>query len=124
MNDEKPIHVRVAKALGCERQRDWGKGWCCMCHGFPHGRGPFNSGGFSEDTRIPRYDLDWSATGPLVEKYALDLWYVAKSVIHPHATWRATCEHAEGSEEDSTPLLAICNLILALHAAGKLKEAA
>jgi hypothetical protein len=70
----------------------------------------------------PRYDTDWSATGPEIERFKLDVWHVPADMPIPGMSlrWRATCERAEGSEEGDTPLIAICNLILALHAAGKL----
>jgi hypothetical protein len=68
-------------------------------------------------TRIPRYDLDWSATGPLIERFGIDL-------IHTSWGWEAS-RVVDGTLVSATDIVthtalgAVCNLILALHAAGK-----
>lgn len=60
--------------------------------------------------QFPRYDLDWSATGPLIERLGIGLylaadgWRARKSDIAVHVN----------SVRHATPLLAVCNLILAL----------
>lgn len=76
----------------------------------------------------PRYDTDWSATGPLIEKYGLTLakredaeeWLAAprQSYLDEHDGYLAyvTRPFALGP----TPLLAVCNLIFLLKEAGKL----
>jgi hypothetical protein len=59
---EKPLHVKVAEVLG----------WidCYIENGVHLGRPPIpNYGHFA----VPNYDTDWSATGPLIEKYALHI---------------------------------------------------
>jgi hypothetical protein len=118
---ERPIHVRVAEALGwidCHEVAYGAKAgafvwWGQKTRGFPEG--------------IPRYDTSWEATGPLVEKYEITLGFIKG--------WFAHCEGDSGrlylNQEDreeptiangETPLLAVCALILALAEAGKLTE--
>lgn len=126
---EKPLHVRVAEALG------WRE---CMPFSVYEvvdpetwtGDSPVPDpksisgyvGGF-----VPRYDTDWSATGPLIEKQAIDLVLAWPGDFGQDGfRWIATRGadqrgQSEGiTAEGATPLLAVCNLILALHEAGKL----
>lgn len=112
---EKPLNVRVAEALGCEPIEDDGY----EPHRFYCGCDPLTHATPGELPRLVRYDTDWSATGPLIERYGIDL----TKLLGSH------CWLAEGqpdgwldSAEGPTPLLAVCNLILALHAAGKLPQ--
>jgi len=115
----KPLHVRVAEALGWSTPRSIGN-W--MIPGEPDnyvGRPPSNvligSSGYAA---IPRYDTDWSATGPLIERLRLDLQH---GWDPDEPAWTAYAEKLSTMEAyGSTPLLAVCNLILALSAAGKL----
>lgn len=148
---EKPLHVQVAEALGM------------ICHnaGPAH---PAAGGGdwwIAEPMRtiaagetwsptIPRYDTDWSATGPLIERYHIRLcnglrfgdaaMYGEGEPKGPKVWWAETSFDGWGDpypwtilderERDATiealqadsPLRAVCNLILALHAAGKLPK--
>lgn len=111
MIDEKPLHVRVADALGFQ----------CFEYG-DHWEAEFGN----ECKPIPRYDTDWSAAGPLIERIREEGWMVGVSSdngdewiawkddigqFRPHETYRG---------RGPTPLLAVCNLLLALKAAGKL----
>ena len=89
-----PLHSRVARALNVAptpRKFDDchpGYGW------------------------TPHYDTDWSATGPLIERYRVSLtstpdeWWAVRSGFN--------------GQDGPTPLIAACNLILTLHKAGKL----
>jgi hypothetical protein len=67
------------------------------------------------------YDTDWSAAGPLIERYQM--------VVTPNgggdgeSAWAAHMHETKWrywTGFGATPLIAICNLILALSAAGKL----
>ena len=118
MSDEKPLHVRVAQALGWKNFH--------LCDGTESlwiANDP--------DTHpeyIPRYDLEWSATGPLIEKYKISVVYRnnrndeyhwwADSGYYESGGWDGSS--ADASEDGDTPLIAVCNLILALKEAGKL----
>lgn len=118
VNVEKPLHVQVAIALGwvgvkIDGIADWP--WCGVEH--------------SEGLRreIPRYDTDWSAGGPLIERYRFHLYvmgagawlgvpggtgdWIAESDVFPVVRVRY-----------KTPLEAVCRLILALAEAGKLPK--
>lgn len=125
---DKPLHVQVAEALGWEK--------CART-------GPVQY--YDRDIRIDnrewtgvdpvvvdrsyrrvvfRYDLDWSVTGPLIKKYQFALrryptddgvgFWSASTVTPKDATVDAVVHFGP------TPLLAICNLIIALAKEGKL----
>lgn len=122
MTDEKPLHVRVAEALGCQAKGIPAAGyWTCECpradaeHGFawPHGSLTTGYDGLEHDPEIAAYDTDWSATGPLIERY------VEEAENHGGDGWYV---HGRGlyTVHGQTLLVATCNLILALKAAGKL----
>jgi hypothetical protein len=75
---------------------------------------------------VPRYDTSWKAMGPQIERFGITLtapgnhgeedtkWLASK-----HAGW-VSGHPIDDESLDATPLLAACNLILALHEAGKL----
>ena len=118
MSDEKPLHVRVAEALGCKVECvDAARSdWRCRC--------PIEISHFDDNGKFWRsvsaYDTDWSATGPLIEKYAITC---ITPFLPSEGKWEARVgrpseRHMTGF--GSTPLVAICNLILALKEAGKL----
>lgn len=117
---EKPLHVRVAEALGwrelrCLGNRDSWEG--LTPYGTPHGYRDGEPYWLRMDDmpeRVPRYDTDWSATGPLIEGHDITLF---RTVEGWEARSEAICSPCPFG---ATPLLAVCNLILALHAAGKL----
>jgi len=116
VEDEKPLHVRVAEALGwtaisacrhCEDCNDW------------LGSHPEDYRSLGVVVYIPNYDTDWSATGPLIERYGVAL--TPPGVLDAPG-WAASIpqdRHAAFVTKQPTPLLAVCHLILAL-AAGKL----
>lgn len=143
MEQEKPLHARVAEALGWRAWQSKHGHWIVT-----HGEGADEPGetceaGFhmrrdkfdpqtgerlpgrqwwDECGHVPRYDTDWSATGPLIEKYKLCVDIspeganptLAWVVIKPRTRWDYKCGYGP------TPLIAACNLILALAEAGKL----
>jgi hypothetical protein len=128
VTDPKPLHVRVAIALGCTPKLEEGffpgpgngPEWLCSCgprykhSNFERYLGPFGPG------RVSRYDTDWSATGPLIVAY--DIWLQPCKHEGTPKHWTATSplDDHEADADGSTPLEAICNLILALAEAGKL----
>jgi hypothetical protein len=123
VSDEKPLHVQVAEALGWEHLRDDG-GW--------RGDGPNWRDGGGVIGMVPRYDTDWAATGPLIEKYRLFVgryadwshdgrWYAMQTVAGYPESMPGKDERLERT--GTTPLEAVCHLILALKAAGKLEAA-
>jgi hypothetical protein len=123
---EKPLHIQVAEALGWTKpynvngfnKHTWAatppKGWVCWYEPAYHGP----DGSFV----VPDYTLDWDATGPLIEKYEIEIgkeW-------QEKPLWTACINSENGlTFEDgvgygTSPLLAVCELILQLRAAGKL----
>ena len=97
MSDEKPLRMQVAHALG----------WTDL-----------DKDGYYR-TDAPYYDTDWSATGPLIEKYQISL--IALQRIGKYQASYSTEEHGLlETEQGDTPLMAVCNLILTLGKAGKL----
>ena len=126
-----PLHVRVAEALGWSHigKRKGGillpepllpgKGWEGWREGLL----------FGQRQSLPDYDTDWSATGPLIEKYGLAVCLFTPPFKHPAAPEEAARAWWPGSDgvNDSiidcfgpTPLRAVCYLILELKKAGKL----
>lgn len=121
---EKPLHVLVAEALGWTDCKPCGHATCPP--GFWIGDAPLIGGAIRESHTMPRYDTDWSATGPLIEKlpvtvgrYASDfmdgrLYAVSPSLGLEHGP------DAQMERTGDTPLAAVCNLIIALREAGRL----
>lgn len=125
MSDEKPLHVRVAQALG----------WTIIEHvdGLWRGLTPQDPRLGKIHCMVARYDTNWGATGPLIEKCGINL----ERVFTPEGVrWKASkwfgeeAEHLpglEGIEEEvldasgDTPLVAVCYLLLVLAVHGKLK---
>lgn len=109
---DKPLHVRVAEVLGWRGFASLGPLW--------FGYDPF----IQMDVEVPRYDTDWSATGPLIEKYRLE---VTRECGEWCAHWSGDTEYIKVHHDDGTHgktlLIAVCNLILALAEAGKLEAA-
>jgi hypothetical protein len=117
---EKPLHVRVAEICGyhqvhhCKEHATWEAVW-------PGGPAKY----IREHWPVPRYDTDWSATGPLIEQYHIDLWW---ENTPGDGQWTATTNFRDGGDlivtgTGPTPLIAVCHLILALKEAGKLEAA-
>lgn len=110
MSEDKPLHVRVAEALGCTSAvLAEGKWYCKYCE---PGHGSWTSG------TIPRYDTDWSAAGPLIERFQIHLRCDGE-IQRP---WTACLrdEQPVSEQKGDTPLIAICNLIVQRHRAGLL----
>lgn len=78
---------------------------------------------------IPRYDTDWSATGPLIDRYRISLRPTIQAHDDPSmlASWDAylrnpppsvlephVCLRADFFVVGTTPLVAVCHLILKL----------
>lgn len=142
---EKPLHVRVAEALGlhvkdtsytcsgqCVRAIEEGADFPTPHDSHePHRHGgwsywkpyEYEEGGDWES--CPRYDTDWSATGPLIEKYRIQVGpsYCYGLPSGPFAASVGNGEHRDGTtwEYGETPLTAVCNLLLTLAAAGELR---
>lgn len=138
MADDLPLHVRVAEALGWTWKLTWNQGarfFCPPTYDRIHDIHPENykdaDGPVPQATDayryVPRYDTDWSATGPLIERLEILIakkpgdesegWMAMAGVTwdgHPYVS-----EHAE-DHWGETPLQAVCYLILELHKAGKL----
>jgi hypothetical protein len=124
LSPDKPLHVRVAEALGCKViwrpswvHRPDSKTWVCGCEFSDHEW--FSQ---ADGNVLLRYDTDWAATGPLIEAYGFALEQEMLPGVGPH--WLADTYEYVGllGRTGDTPLVAVCNLILALHAAGKLPE--
>jgi hypothetical protein len=124
---ERPLCIQVAEALGCtlgSMSDIDGPVYYCKCPGGVH-EARIGINKLPGKHWIKRYDLDWSATGPLIEKYEWDLR--ATPWRDGTKEWEATAwlpsrpepkdiVHADGP----TPLIAVCELIVKLHKAGKL----
>jgi hypothetical protein len=119
----KPLHVQVAEALGWRMRgvsdsSDRGCGgtdfWVEPGHAIDGARSHCNV--CDPENAPPRYDTDWSATGPIIEKYGIGL--DKEPGEEPRFWWRARRDglHVFGVG----PIIAVCNLILALKAAGRL----
>lgn len=132
---EKPLHVRVAEALGWKNVADVtravGLGQSMWLGEPPPGdmAGTLYVAHVDQGERsltigsgsVPRYDTDWSATGPLIEKYGICLtWWAERGRI---VRWDASDnipEQSQHLESGPTPLVAVCNLLLTLAQNGSL----
>jgi hypothetical protein len=125
------LNAAVAEALGCspmEHKATNAAGevlhtdWYCRCSAMEHvdlWPTPTSRG------NLKRYDTDWSAGGPLIERYRLSVGptYTGRENFEPwtaseHVEHRGVFEFALGP----TPLVAACRLILALHRSGRLPK--
>ena len=94
---EKPLHVRVAEALGLvvKDESRWCSGQCIALVTIGGDLPTVREGrhhherwlyerhdweGDSEWYPVPRYDEDWSVTGPLIEKYGIDLCAATRAI--------------------------------------------
>lgn len=132
--EEKPLHVKVAEALGWSAFKSKHEYWIITEpdgtrheDGFGRPNPKFNSETGEKLPEMqwwheydpPHYDTDWSATGPLIEKYGLEL-------IKGYDCYHCSTNFGDGGvaqEEEGygpTPLIAICKAILSLKEAGKL----
>lgn len=153
MSAEKPLHQRVAEALGVLPRVDWhiltadstatalALGSKCEADEYlaeQHARGRMLQYHVGSWERFPQYDTSWEVTGPLIERFHVSLSYdywEGRTVTFPvDQSWAAEDERYNSCDEESdqsmyrgqgrTPLIAVCNLILALNAAGKLVSGA
>lgn len=129
---DKPLHVRVAEALGwppCEYITDEAHdpkrpiyGWR-VCH-REHAGGQDCEHmwhcGKEDYYAAPSYDTAWSETGPLIERYAITLHGADLPDETPWIASRVLGAADVYEGEGATPLFAVCRLILALSEAGKL----
>lgn len=127
--DEKPLHVRVAEALGCKtaaptKCKNVGCQdlWVCACDE----RGSHNEHPDFHCDHLPCYDTDWAVTGPLMEQvilpyrqFVLADWINVVGSNQP-ARYQTYFQGLPLQGWGDTPLLAICNLILVLKEKGKL----
>lgn len=124
-----PLHVQVARALGCRPEwhegHDW---WLCGCNDDSHvATSEIEDGEAIGPPILRAYDTDWSACGPLLERFKIETTFT------PHKggpeEWTATAWLPPREPQEvkrisgPTPLIAVCNLILALHKEGKLNAA-
>lgn len=128
MSEDKPLHVRVAEALGCKpiQGATTEDGLFCDCEDCAHcpGRGE----GWGHACGLSRYDLDWSATGPLIERFRMCVGqYVDDIETYRAGKWYAVqtatvydTEYKPIEAIAPSPLRAVCALILKLKAEGKL----
>lgn len=123
-----PLKVSVARALGCTPEAmnhgsdGHGYNWMCRCGSRPAAHGGMDS--YSPSSHLRDYEHDWAATGPLVDKYGLRVGRVTYSGGEkdgePTGGWSAGRETYESGERGPTALIALCNLIVALDAKGRL----
>lgn len=137
---EKPLHVRVAEALGWTAWHSKHDYWIITepdgtrhedGYGQPNPKYDSQTGKkvqprqWWEEYDPPRYDTDWSATGPLIERFRPHAEVRLDPLCH-EPKWCAFYipdgdEDIIESSKQPTLLLAICHLILALKEAGKLE---
>jgi hypothetical protein len=105
---DKPLHVRVAEVLGWTGIYYAGNFMVPdsdLYMGKKPGEMLVGREGLSG---VPRFDTSWSATGPLIEKYHIEIEY------HPFwshgEVWGAATDEAVGV--GTTPLLAVCDWVL------------
>jgi hypothetical protein len=123
-----PLHVQVARALGCKPEHVHHRGaarafWRCTCPKKLHDQEGVD-GAPGEGGELIYYDADWSATGPLIEKYGICLGLSVKLMDPPvrGSMWCAGLWNSPVREVGcgETPLIAVCRLLLELKQAGKL----
>lgn len=142
MSEEKPLHVRVAEALGetvefrvpaWDYRKDAPPTWMRKLRPGAHVRPtPDTVRIVGEDDDFwtecdDRYDLHWKTGGPLIERYGIGVALTQKAFdIEPRLpgdTWIARTWQQQEFAVGPTPLIAACDLILKLHSTGKLREA-
>lgn len=146
MTDEKPLHVQVAEALGVKPRRSWAvmnraedayfidfdreyeaeADVADHLRRYPNGLYAQEGAHVVEQLHYPFFDTDWAATGPRLERLRAEGWNVVlqcENGGHWYAYYsdighNAPYVQVEGRGD--TPLVAVCRLILALSAAGRL----
>ena len=116
--EESPLHVRVAEILG----------WVGISKDGFGAHAPWSGAATPGCMRewIPRYDLDWRESGRLIDRYDIEVGptYSGMGSALPRWTAAVGCRDERDGEEfarGETPLIAVCNLLLALAKEGKLK---
>lgn len=124
-----PLHVRVAKALGWTDLRPARRFSDEEYVPHPGGKTPeawygHHEGDRGDEILVPHFDTDWSATGPLIDKWRFHGDVRFDPLCH-EPNWCAF--HIPAGDDDiieaadqPTLLLAVCHLILALKAVDKL----
>jgi hypothetical protein len=113
---EKPLHVRVAEALGDEVHEVAGVWYTGREMDAAEARqDPFSA------RPVPHYDTDWSAGGPLIAKYAT---FADRSSHRDRGAQWAVGYRDIVLFFGDTPLEAVCKLVVALADGGRLKESA
>lgn len=151
---EKPLHVKVAEALGWSAWKSKHGHWivthgygnetrwpsCEEGFGHPHpiydsttGQKLPESVWWDECPHVPHFDTDWSATGPLIDRFGIGLQRYglgateASRKAWPNGHWSAIGFPVLGGELSApgqTAILAVCDLIVTAFAElGGLKEA-
>ena len=120
----KPLHVQVAEALGEIYYRP--------CELMPESCAGVYIPRDGDGRCVPCYDTDWSATGPLLEKYRISTgkynpWFLGGKYYAVQRAEFASEEEALANMGPETheatgnsTLEAVCQLLLQLHKAGKL----
>lgn len=130
MTDTKPLHVQVAEALGWTDIQSLGPrnyGPRDHLHGTDLwvGLRPGVPGACFEP--IPRYDTSWADTGPLIERYQMEIsplmgvrWF-AKACYCDTVKAGLGCDHGWDGDSRGTLLEAVCAVILHLDQCGRLR---
>jgi hypothetical protein len=120
MPDEKPLHVRVAEALGWTVFYEVPVG--ATPGYFRHlGKPPaWHMEGDRTDVLVPFLDTSWHDTGPLIERFHIHLSHGGRASAKPWGAWSAGQPNPTWWARGDSPLEAVCHLILALAEAGKL----
>jgi hypothetical protein len=118
----KPLHIQVAEALGWfEIEPGNGMDLSNPYWGYP----PFPIGVpvICRKQLVPRYDEEWEATGPLIERFKINLSHFINSGQingkRGESLWRASTDEKSQWGYGLEPLMAICALILALKIDGR-----
>lgn len=121
----KPLHVRVAISIGWTDLRPARQFSDEEYVPHPSGKAPeawygHYDGDRGDEVLVPRFDTDWSATGPLIEEYKINLAPPVPdsiALIPEHQQWVARSVQQEDETfifgaTGNTPLMAVCNLLL------------
>jgi hypothetical protein len=122
---EKPLHVRVAEAIGWTETHETGAGIVLPgAVSVWRGRPPGDVLVYVERDRMPgvsRFDTDWSVTGPLLERLDIGLRYFDsrefKELPLP-GSWGAEWpfDFVKAYTYAAIPLVAACEAIVAMSA--------
>lgn len=128
MSIEKPLHVQVAEALGWTDCDATAKSWPWEFTDPPDERVVTGLGippGRSSRMGIPHYDTDWSATGPLIEKYGISVYLADGMWSAQIGDYNDPLESlaVTHSGDQKRPLVVVCELLMLMAATGKLKAA-